>query len=559
MNKFVKFNGSHDIFISNSRLMNNMAGYSGSLYQGFDLGIFMPTRIQLVNVSFMCCADGNYVKNGSLIFTSYGTHIINVTFYDVSEKSKSVWPAAGLILDSSGSEHSVQGAKYTCPNKKILFEMTSVAHQSNNNTAGDNSKLLGFLIVVCLPCTYPPYAVRNATFQISSSNNMTSDTCIRENYENIKCNKYGHSVNTTSPCKLCPFGADCSKGKIRSHPNFWGYTYNGSDMFQTCPLRYCCNDIDIPCESYDTFTLHRQGRLRGECEPGYTESLMSRTCVPDEKCHDWWVWPIAIILAFSYPFWYMYKGTVQPGFEYILSTLISFKFTKQNIIHVKSAEVSKPDLHEDMDCNGDKAYFDILVYFVNIITLLKVKVEFQSSETGDGFLYSVEKYFTRYLDLDVQQVANVTVCPFSGINAITKYLAGPGFIGSILLDWTILYFMATILSDLFKKRKQRSIADKCQNFKLKLIEGYVETMKYSYSGLAGVTFIFLTCVHIGNSQFWKYNAEVKCFSDWQFGVIILAALYTIPFSIATMVGLYLHGCMSLPSSISSFLAYSGVY
>lgn len=74
---------------------------------------------------------------------------------------------------------------------------------------------------------------------------------------------------------------------------------------------------------------------------------------------------------------------------------------------------------------------------------------------------------------------------------------------------------------------------------MKLIEGYVETMKYSYSGLAGSTFIFLTCITIGDQRYWKYNAEHRCFSEWQISVIIFAFVYTVPFAVTTMFGIKL--------------------
>ena len=74
---------------------------------------------------------------------------------------------------------------------------------------------------------------------------------------------------------------------------------------------------------------------------------------------------------------------------------------------------------------------------------------------------------------------------------------------------------------------------------MKLIEGYAETMKYSYSGLAGSTFIFLTCITIGDQRYWKYNAEHRCFSEWQISVIIFAFVYTVPFAVTTMFGIKL--------------------
>ena len=165
----------------------------------------------------------------------------------------------------------------------------------------------------------------------------------------------------------------------------------------------------------------------------------------------------------------------------------------------------KQSVEEVKDNRIDKGYFDILVYFVNIISLLKVKVEFQSSGSVNGFLYYIERYFTKYLDVDVQQVANVTVCTFPGINAITKNLAEPTFVIMILSLWIMLYFVTTLILIIFKKKKV-TLSRKFGQFRLKLIEGYIETMKYSYSGLAGVTFIYLTNVNTGGQLYWKYDS-----------------------------------------------------
>ena len=153
-------------------------------------------------------------------------------------------------------------------------------------------------------------------------------------------------------------------------------------------------------------------------------------------------------------------------------------------------------------------------------------------------MYNLEKYFTRYLDVDMQQVANVTVCPFPGVNAVTKTLARPIFVVMILSVWLVLYSVTSLLMGVFRIRKHK-FSEKIKGFKLKLIEGYVETMKYSYSGLAGVTFIYLTCVGIGEHYYWKYNAEIQCFSNWQLAVVAFAIVYTVPFSITTILSSYL--------------------
>ena len=218
-----------------------------------------------------------------------------------------------------------------------------------------------------------------------------------------------------------------------------------------------------------------------------------------------------------------------------IEKLLSFRINTAN-----SAEsiISLTKQQNQSENNADKGYFDIMVYFVNIISLLKIKVEFQSGSDRSGILYDVEKYFTRYLDLDVQQVANITVCPFDGVTAVTKNLARPIFVLMILMIWWSLFCLTFFLRVMFQRRKS-TLARRLSTFKLTLIEGYVETMKYSYSGLAGVTFLFLSCIPMGDDMVWKFDAEVTCLSPWQIWVIIIAIIYTVPFSFTTILGLKL--------------------
>ena len=138
-------------------------------------------------------------------------------------------------------------------------------------------------------------------------------------------------IESKVPCRACPFGGDCSKIKIAARPNYRGYSSDGLIVFQTCPQGYCCNDIDVPCDSYDTCALNRRGRLCGECEHGYSESLMSKTCIPDEQCDDIWMWPVAILLAFTYLLWYMYKEEIMSGITTLLIHIYKCKCFRKTI------------------------------------------------------------------------------------------------------------------------------------------------------------------------------------------------------------------------------------
>ncbi len=274
---------------------------------------------------------------------------------------------------------------------------------------------------------------------------------------------------------------------------------------------------------------HRTGKLCGQCKEGFSDSLMSTACIPDTKCDDWWVWPLGIILALAYLMWYMYKGSCgKIGIDGILK-LYSFACQKQK--HPASKAEEKVSVDEETTpisvntkTKYENAYFDNVVYFLNIISLIKVQVELHTSDT-QGIFYGFEKYFIKYLDVDVQQTFSVDICPFAGIDATSMTLARPIFTLMVLVVWCVIFSFTLVIMQILSYTKHNAL----KPFKLKLVEGYVQTVKYSYSGVAKATFLFLTCINVGDQSVWKYNAEISCYSLLQTIVVIFAAFYTVPF------------------------------
>ena len=518
-----------ELNIVDTHFRNNFAGEGGSIFQAASRSKLGMLTID--NSTFYCCDNSSHTydfspKNGTMIFSSLASQMNNVIITESPELTNSICSAPGLILDHDNYGHKLQNVSYTCI-------------QTNINTKVDKlNNSITSVIVNCLKCTYLPYTFGNGSIYIGPESH---DHALGDDGNDYVAQK-------VDACRPCPFGGDCSAGKVVSRPNYWGYNDLGGQIkFRACPQGYCCNNINIKCSTYSTCALHRKGRLCGKCQNGFSESLMSRTCIPNEKCNDRWLWPAALLLAFTYLMWYMYKGECISALGRFITKISSLrlsisiqKITKTDV--KKRQKVNPVPNEEKEEPKGviekiEKAYFDIIVYFVNIMSLLKVKVEFQSTVPRDGFLYDLEKYFTRYIDLDMQQVANVTLCPFSGIDAFTKYLTRPGFVLTIFIIWLSLFTVVSMMMPalIFKVKKLEAITW-CRRLKLKLIEGYVETVKYSYSGLAGVTFLFLTCVEMQNRYFWKYNAEVECMSPWQFVVIAFATIYVVPFSVTTIIG-----------------------
>ncbi len=494
---------------------NNIASIGGSVFQSETLQL--QTKMEIEQTTFFCCS---HVVSDFMAVTML-SHLKNTHFYCMSPTDDTTVP--GLFLRPQGP-HRLDNVFFSCYLRDISVSMNKIdilhdidAAQKANQSDAE----LTFLSTSCNKCTVKPFPAGNGSLRLNEKT---------QNLENHKHYVFKHIFEMNNPCEPCPFGAVCSQGEVKALPNFWGYKEDVSIIFLSCPLKYCCNDIDVLCNSHNSCAPQRTGQLCGQCEIGFSESVMSTQCVPDETCDDWWVWPLSIILALLYLMWYMYKGCIANGFKHLFMRFCTCRNHKLCAVeHASSTGDNRS--HENLG-NDENAYFDILVYFTNIISLIKVQVEFQVSGSSSGFLYDVEKYFLKYLDVDMQQTLNIQVCPVPGINAMHKAMFRPMFTLVIFLVWTLLFLTTctllcaltgTHLTFVHLLKKQLKL------FKLKLLEGYIETAKYSYSGFAGATFTLLTCIQIGNKQFWKHNAEVECYSTPQKLVMFFAAFHTIPF------------------------------
>ena len=416
----------------------------------------------------------------------FATHMENVRFYDKPQNPLLAIPGLNLKGEKSIS-HSLNSLFYECNSaRNILYTWSpntdeSLELPSNNKTiedGSDRSKVdssLTTLSLTCAHCTHLPYTAGDGIMQIFNTTSNLGQyhlnlLCSKGNLEDSFCHVHGHYFESKVPCRACPFGGDCSKIKIAARPNYWGYASDGLIVFQNCPQGYCCNDIDVPCDSYDTCALNRRGRLCGECEHGYSESLMSKTCIPDEQCDDIWMWPVAILLAFTYLLWYMYKEEIMSGITTLLIHIYKCKCFRKTISPQSNSgtmitqESGTESERTATESPPDNAYFDILVYFVNILGLLKVKVEFQTSQNDSGILYYVEKYLTKYLDMDVQEVADITLCPLPGLGATAKILARPMFVLLILFIWIFINLVTCIIL-LISERKGLDSISKLKYFR----------------------------------------------------------------------------------------------
>ncbi len=486
------------IEISECVFEHNTAADGGSLFQTSQQTL--DTELEIQNTTFLCCEN----VSADFIFVVTFSRFKNIKCLYLFQNDDFSMP--GIFLEAGGP-YLMDNVYLFCHNSDLIVSANSITISGDVTThlpGNINHTALLSFCAYCSHCSSKPFAAGNGSLQITFKNEVSGST-----------NKlFQHYFHLKSPCQPCPFGGDCSDGHIKALPNYWGYKKGDLMFFLSCPPQYCCNNIDVPCDTFAVCAPHRTGQLCGVCETGFTESLMSTLCVANEMCNDWWVWPLALFLAVTYLMWYMFRGNVSTIF---LNTLKRCKLCSKRL----SQEIEE-NAATKSSVSGDSAYLDILIYFSNITSLLNVQVQFQNSN-GQlvPSLNSIEKYFLKYLDFNVQDILHFELCPFSGIDLTMKTLSRPVFTLLVFLVWCVLFSVTASLtckcSSLFKQ------------FKCKLLEGFVEVAKYSYSGIAGATFLLLSCISIGDQTFWRYDAEIECYSTLQKIVILFAVLYTVPF------------------------------
>ena len=579
-----------NVKISSSYFYNNVAqAFGGSLYLGIGIFVSITDTDMIYNAS-------EFSWNGDLI-----SAVCRIQFTGVNITVDSTNGATSSIDFISAFEDA-----FIKPSE--LYIQCPVGHFLDLRylliTDGELYGAFSSLQSFCRRCSekeYTPhfgYAYLNYT---EESEQFSVENNIHEN---------------KVECLPCPYGGECNVGLLRARPKFWGYCDGGEYYFQRCPNGYCCNGDSIPCRTFDTCASGRVGTLCGHCQDGYSESVLSADCLKDENCDDFWVWPICILGAAFYIFYYSFKSELtnvcimvfkslinkcedcknrggnpdkvnveirkvkrlsasavtlntettasrSPSPERVVrrpsaaslsstqsstqqSSLSIRKFVSNKkpaksavqwatlmtkLSHLDPREKNRLMGHENAE-GIDRGYLGIVTYFAQASALMRVHVEF-AAITYSSVLDKIEQYTVKYLDFDVYQV-ELEVCPFAGINALFKALIKTLFVLTIYGLWLMLFITTYFVFLCSKPNTKPKILAK--NFYLKLMEGLVEIIKYTFSSLAGSNFSLLTCVYIGSLFVWKFDGTVTCFQGWQGIAALFLLFYTIPFSFSLALG-----------------------
>ena len=379
-----------------------------------------------------------------------------------------------------------------------------------------------------------------------------------------------HHDKKSSVCVKCPYGASCPGYDVVPRQNYWGYWHEGVLSFQACPAGYCCSGNDkAPCSRFDSCAGNRTSVLCGTCHGNFSISILDGKCTPDSQCQgDKWFWAFAVFVTMIYALWYTFKDEMfgiiftalkklrWHGAKIITSNTgqmksndgdsivkptskNSIKTSKQSIKQEQNPDIG-PGIHQDgsnrskMEENIDKGYFGIVTFFVQMSAAMTIHIEFEKSESSKSLLDTITQNIGNFLGMQFSEVS-IDACPFVRMTIAGKNAFQFIFLSGIYVNWFIIFICSNSLS-LFGKNYEGKVRTKeiVKLFKLKMVQGLIEIIKYTYSGFCGLIFMSLVCVKLGSEYVWWYDATNKCLENWQILMVILGIIYAAPFPLTLL-------------------------
>ena len=132
------------------------------------------------------------------------------------------------------------------------------------------------------------------------------------------------------------------------------------------------------------------------------------------------------------------------------------------------------------------------------------------------------------------------VCPIVGLTTLGKHLYSIGFLFGIYICWSVMFVCVSVVIMICNRiGKNWPWVGKIKSFKMKLVRGIVEIIKYTYAGFCGLIFMSLACTQLGKDYVWWYDGTNICLENWQIVIVIFAAFYAFPFPFVLVFGLKL--------------------
>ena len=519
--------GSRDInvFIRNVLFKENIASDGGALT--VDDG-----KIELLNCVFI----NNFAHFQSGQIDSFGSNemkISNCLFKETEQASfiqnSTKFSASGFLKVHGSGKFQIRNTTITSNilsneplifvtrAKSVLIDKTSITtcplgsdiKESTYKYKDSNHEVYTVLSLSCRKCAYHFYSLQRGYAA-------------------------GFKANKSFVCKPCPRGADCLSA-IKSKPNFWGYLVNHSPpklAFTICPFGYC-KSPQTSGSRYNDCTGKRTGIMCGMCAIGYTETMLSTYCTPNEKCKDYWFWFLLLILVVCMAILFVFKP---PFVTYSLKQVL---WSKRLIFPPTNRQ--RQEYHDVTDCpfsyeesanemrpwpvvdeqNHEKRqycrFLEIVFYFYQIAQLLLSSYSL-GDFFGTNFLRPVLGFFNFQPSFNKQGF----LCPFSGLTPKTKLLFKVVPVFGTIVAIFFIYIFHVMINKLRRNNRPSPSS---------YLQAAIKTVFLGYVTLAIVSISLVRCVSVAGETRWFYNGNVICYQWWQYVSFVFIGSFAFPFII----------------------------
>lgn len=554
------------------KFYNNTAKLlGGSIY------VDSKNRVHIENSDFENTDRNIHSLEGDILYSTGFVMILDSKFEIRTAKDHVT------MLRHSGDYWSmyIHSLLFRCAVGQRLLIINTTSHKITPDIGLLSSHSLDQLSYYCQTCPDKEYSLDFGYLNYTQKNNLTTYYTL---YINGEEPFQSHSVefaygNIT--CVKCPYGGECLH-KITAVPNFWGYNIGDHIMFQHCPSDYCCSSPK--CPSYNACALHRVGYLCGECAKGYTEALFSPKCLTNDQCDAFsWVWLLTATLGFLYCLFLIFQQDIMRNiFSFRLVTskdasdsdrgLKTESHVNQGCGFISSMGVDRQTQRESSqfiildDINED----DSKGFLVNSVKRTaqgnevkaecKQRTDEQKKNTGfliilfyyfqDALLFHVNTVYTRTyskpekqikafllgffrLRLDIFQFMD-DVCIYVGLDAVGKALFKNIFVPYVFCLFGLFYACNICTNTGPRDQSKRSFFGRSMS--VKLSEGFLLAILFTYQKIATTTFTLLNCVPVGDTSVLYIQGTQECFQGWQYGVMLYAVTCMLPFGFVLLLG-----------------------
>ncbi|KAL9984946.1 hypothetical protein ACROYT_G007293 [Oculina patagonica] len=507
---YLSYQYRNTIVIENTSFVDNIGRVSGVVY-------LVNGNVTLRNCTF----ENNFAINrGGHVHIADGSGSVRVENCVFKQKSQEmVFTGETFIHDTSIYSEStgqllLQGTRVTTDMEKDSYRLFAVTKAGvvkfDNSTklqcaVGSSLRFDNFSHFILWP-SKPPCKLKVTVITLSCHQCFPGLYSLERGEVTAPLQKREDSFFNPF-CLACPDGANCSRN-IEAKPNFWGYPESNdppSLKFVHCPPHYCkpADRRDTNLSIYNSCYGNRDGVMCGKCMTGYTETMFSKKCKPNEKCKDPWIWFLMIIYTMAMALFFIHNPPI-------------IQFLVDNTLWCKKTSHNRTEYQEiDRQNEYNKGYTKITFYFYQIASYLTLE-PFTEVAKQAHFV----SFFIGLFNFQTRISRGHFGCPFPGLTVVTKELIPA--LGVLATLFNIQLILLIHLSfNKIRGRPRPSVAP--------YYAATLKTLLLGYATTANTALKLLTCVHVLGESRLYYDANIKCLTWWQYFFIVYVVACLLPF------------------------------